>query len=93
PEYEAAGAEVFPSVEQAVSACREVPFIIGGEEIYRSALPFCTRLYLTEVGCEAEDADTFFPPLPEKEWDVMEASEIMTSRTELQYRFVTMVRR
>ena len=93
PEYKAEGAEVFPSVEEAVAACREIPFIIGGEAVYRAAIPFCTRLYLTEVGHEVDDADAFFPPLSGNEWDVLEESEAMTSKTGLKYRFVTKVRR
>lgn len=35
-------------------------FVIGGGEMYRSALPFAERLYVTEVESDVE-ADTFFP--------------------------------
>lgn len=61
------GAEVFKSLEIALedvkkSGADEV-FIIGGGEIYREALPFAHKLYLTKVHVNIEDADTFFPAL------------------------------
>lgn len=60
--YEARGAIVVSSFETAravVSACREV-FVIGGGELYTTALPYAMRLYLTLIDADAE-ADTFFP--------------------------------
>lgn len=38
-------------------------FIIGGGEIYRHLLPFCHRVYATEVRTIIPDGDTFFPDL------------------------------
>ncbi len=35
-------------------------FIIGGEQIYREMIPFCSRAYITQVEHEA-DADSFLP--------------------------------
>ena len=69
-----AGAEVFPSLEDAISASAgggsssEEVFIIGGGEIYRQALPIADRLYLTIVHTAIYDADTFFPEVEEREW-------------------------
>ena len=59
------GATVAASLEEALTAGRgaqggEEIFIIGGGEIYRSALPIVDRLYLTIVDNEKE-ADVFFP--------------------------------
>ncbi len=48
--------------EFAEAAGESECFIIGGAEIYREALPFCTKLYLTEVEADIE-GDTFLPPL------------------------------
>jgi dihydrofolate reductase len=56
------GAEVTPSLEQAIALARETddePRIIGGAQIYRAALPFATRIYLTEVH-RSPEGDTFF---------------------------------
>lgn len=92
PGYKAEGAEVFSSPEAAVSACREVPFIIGGEKLYNATLPFCTKVFMTEVDLVTPDADTFFPPLDSKEWRKNEPSDRMVSKTGTGYRFVTYVR-
>ena len=35
-------------------------FIIGGGSIYKMMLPYCSKLYITEVEKDFE-ADTFFP--------------------------------
>lgn len=37
------------------------PRVIGGGEIYAAAMSWATRIYLTEVNVEVEDADSFFP--------------------------------
>jgi dihydrofolate reductase len=42
-------------------------FIIGGAEIYKLAMPFTTRLYLTEIHAEI-DGDTYFPDIDEGAW-------------------------
>ena len=42
-------------------------FIIGGAEIYKLAMPYTTRLYLTEIDAEI-DGDTFFPEYNKDEW-------------------------
>ena len=36
-------------------------FIIGGAEVYREALQYAERIYITNVYAEFPDADTFFP--------------------------------
>lgn len=36
-------------------------FIIGGGSIYQQFLPYCNKLYLTEVEGEDKEADVFFP--------------------------------
>jgi dihydrofolate reductase len=68
------GAEVFPSLELALSASggtdssNEEVFIIGGGEIYRQALPIADRLYLTKVNTTIDNADTFFPMVDNRAW-------------------------
>ena len=63
--YEARGASIAPSLEAAIAKAKNAEgsseiFIIGGGEIYKEALPFASRLYLTLVDDNAE-ADVFFP--------------------------------
>ncbi|MBM4148041.1 MAG: dihydrofolate reductase [Lentisphaerae bacterium] len=61
PGFRAAGCDMAASLQEALSAAGpgEV-FVIGGAEVYRSALPLAQRLYLTLVEDEPA-ADTFFP--------------------------------
>ena len=56
--------EVVPTLDEAIARARQTdaqPFVIGGAEIFRLALPLATRLVLTELTFDAE-GDTFFPP-------------------------------
>lgn len=56
------GAEVVPTLEAAIALARTSdpePRVIGGAEIYRLAMPFATKILLTEVDREAE-GDTYF---------------------------------
>ncbi len=77
PSYHAAGAETFTTLDQALLAAdcdgerktyskgnddRSELFVIGGAEIYRLALPFAERLFLTRVDATI-DGDTRFPRL------------------------------
>ncbi|MBR2659606.1 dihydrofolate reductase [Candidatus Saccharibacteria bacterium] len=39
----------------------EEVFVIGGASIYEKMLPYCDKLYLTEVDAADETADVFFP--------------------------------
>ncbi len=72
--YTAPGAEVFASLDAALAATADdcEPFITGGAEIYRLALPRLDRIYLTEVHATLE-GDTFFPELDPAAWTVTDA--------------------
>lgn len=59
--YEAKGAIVFNSFEAAIATANREVFVIGGGEIYTTALPYASRLFLTLIDAEAAAADTFFP--------------------------------
>ena len=61
-EYQAQGATVVTSVEEALQiADNEEVFVIGGGKIYAEFLPYADKLYLTEIDAECADADTYFP--------------------------------
>jgi dihydrofolate reductase len=49
-------------------------FVIGGAEVYKQALPFATKLYLTEIQASFE-GDTKFPETGESEWGEVEREE------------------
>lgn len=75
PDYEADGARVVTSLEEALILAEHVAFIcgqdevvvIGGEQIYQQALPYMDRIYLTEVHADIE-GDTHFPALDGSQW-------------------------
>lgn len=68
------GREVARSFDEALAAARTTdpdPMVIGGEEIFRLALPHATRLILTELDFDA-DGEARFPPFDRGEWTVVE---------------------
>ncbi len=67
--YNAEGCIVVDSLDKALNLTQQddEPFIIGGEQIYRMALPLVDRIYLTWVHAEFE-GDTFFPELDMQHW-------------------------
>jgi dihydrofolate reductase len=79
------------SLGEAVARARQTdpePFVIGGGEIYREALPLATRLHLTLVGQDVEGCDAFFP---EYEHDFVEVERAASETAGVT--FVTFARR
>lgn len=64
PQFQAAGAEVFPSAEAALAAVadHERVFVIGGADVYRQLLTSAEQLLLTEV-CADVEGDAHFPKI------------------------------
>lgn len=62
PNYAPIGCLVADSIPSALALCADAAevFFIGGAELYAQALPLAERLYLTEVGIDAE-GDACFP--------------------------------
>ena len=71
-DFVAEGCKVVSTVEEGVDFAKGAGenelMILGGGEIYKYALPFTDRVYLTRVHHTFSDADTFFPELPSNEW-------------------------
>ena len=61
--WSAPGAEVAGSVEEALARLADLPkvFVIGGEQVYRTALPLADELVLTELDLTVPQADAWFP--------------------------------
>jgi dihydrofolate reductase len=76
PGFEAPGAEVVGSVDEALAVAGDVDevMIIGGGEIYRQFLPMTDRVYLTRLEAAIE-GDTRFPELDMEQWQVVSAEE------------------
>ena len=93
--FVAAGAEVVPSLDAALSLCEgaEEAFVIGGAHLYRAALPRASRLIVTEIDADFE-GDTHWPAPDQSVW--REASrEHLAPTAERHYGidFVTYLRR
>lgn len=71
-------AEYALSLEKALSivAGEDEVFIIGGGQLYRQAMDFADRLYITEVHTVVEDADTFFPAVDSALWQLVSRSAV-----------------
>lgn len=67
--YQAEGAQVFGNLDDALAACPdfETVCVIGGEQLFRLALPLAQELIATEIQANIE-GDTFFPELPASHW-------------------------
>jgi dihydrofolate reductase len=86
-----AGVAVVHSLDEALAACAgdDEPFVIGGTELYRSALGVATRIELTVIEHHF-DGDAHMPPFDRARWQ-LSASE-RHSDAEWPYRFETWVR-
>ncbi len=68
-DYKPEGVLVVHSLEDALEKAKndKQPFVIGGGEIYKLALPKADKIELTRVHGSFE-ADTFFPEIDETNW-------------------------
>jgi len=66
------GVTVVHSLEGAIKVAPkdEEVFIIGGAEIYRQAMPFCKKMYITIIHYDFE-GDTHFPPVDFSQWNLI----------------------
>lgn len=85
------GVTVFKNVEEVLKYIESTDgevFIIGGGEVYREFLPYCTKALITRVNA-APPADTFFPDLDkDPEWVMSEQSEVK-EHNGVKFRFLT----
>ena len=75
-DFVADGCETATSVEAALELVKNADpvMVIGGAEIYRHALPYCSRIYRTLVET-APEADAFFPELNPAEWTLIDETD------------------
>jgi len=86
---------VFYSIDKLLGVldAQKEQFVIGGGEIYKALMPFCTRIYLTSVDKEFE-ADTFFPTLDFNEWRVISEEEgLIDEKNNLPHKFIVLERK
>lgn len=90
------GTETFSSLEEALANCKneDIVYIIGGEMLYRTAMPVADILCLTEIDDTPENADAFFPEFTKNEWEVIENEKHdKDEKHNYEYRFVTYLKR
>jgi dihydrofolate reductase len=66
------GVDVVHSLDEALKLVpkqeKEI-FIIGGQEIFKAAMPIADRLYITHIDAEDKDANVFFPEIIPVVWN------------------------
>lgn len=65
-------------------------FIIGGGSIYEQLLPYCDTVYLTHIGKDHKNVDTYFPRIDkDPNWEIDTCTELRESITGIPYAFLT----
>ncbi|MDR1371684.1 MAG: dihydrofolate reductase [Dysgonamonadaceae bacterium] len=91
-------AEVFPSLDYAQVKLmnEEEVFIIGGAQIYRQAIEFADKIYLTRIFASFPDADVFFPEIDKSVWKEIARETFMPdkdSNSAVAFSFVEYIRK
>lgn len=97
--YQAPGATVVHSVDDAFNVCQDCSsmssegFIIGGAELYGQTLDLCQRLYITEIQQDFE-GDTFFPEFNLDDWnEIAREKHHLADQSNLEYHFIVLDRK
>jgi dihydrofolate reductase len=90
-DYKVKDAIILHSVDEVLEELKKYEqediYIIGGESIYRTFLPYCNVAHVTKID-HAYEADAYFPNLDEmEEWEITADSEERTY-FDLEYRFL-----
>ena len=90
------GVIVVNNIADAIDAARKDnnPFIIGGGEIYKQAMPLTDRLEVTRVHATFEDADAFFPEINPFAWkEIKRTKHEADEKHPYAFSFVTYLRK
>jgi dihydrofolate reductase len=87
-EYVAAGARVVHSLDEALRLANSIAyidgseeaFIIGGAELYKTAMPMADRFHLTRVHAEV-DGDTYLGEFDESGWKEVSREDFSHNET------------
>lgn len=67
----------------------EENFVIGGATIYKLLMPYCNKMYVTEIDKDF-DGDVYFPEISDKEWRAVETEEgPKDDENDFKYEYVT----
>jgi len=84
------------SLEDAIDAARsdKQPFVIGGGEIYKQAMPLVNKLEITRVHSNFENADTYFPEIDKSQWqEVSRTTHDADEKHEYAFSFITYLKK
>ena len=83
PDFTAEDVTAVSSLDEALCTAEQDPFetdgrvevfVVGGEEIYKQALPLAGRMYLTRVHTVV-DGNVRFPEFTEEEWELRSSEQ------------------
>jgi dihydrofolate reductase len=87
--YHPDGVAVVHDIKLALPETDEEVMVLGGGEIYRQALPYTDRMYITEIDVVIPDGDTFFPEFDHSEWrETSREHHTADDRNQYDYDFV-----
>jgi len=89
------GVIVVNNMEDAFDAAKsdKQPFVIGGGEIYKQAMPFADKIELTRVH-ENFEADTFFPEIDTSTWkEISNTYHAKDEKHKHDFSFITYLRK
>ena len=68
-------------------------FVIGGATMYRLLMPYCNKMYITEINQDFE-GDVSFPTINPDEWEIIETEKgLKDEKNPYDYTFVTYIRK
>lgn len=75
PKLRIENVDVVSSIDDALKLAEkdnpEEVFVIGGEQIYKLALPHADRIYLSRVHTTVEGGEAFFPEFDQSQWEML----------------------
>ena len=67
----------------------EENFVIGGAAIYKLLMPYCNKMYITEIDKDF-DGDVYFPEISLEEWKAIEREDgLKDNENDFKYEYVT----
>ena len=67
----------------------EENFVIGGATMYKLLMPYCNKMYITEIDKEF-DGDVYFPEISANEWKATEREDgPEDNENDFKYEYVT----
>lgn len=71
----------------------EENFVIGGAMMYKTLMPYASKMYITEIDEEFE-GDAFFPEIEKDEWEITQKTKgLKDDKNPYNYSYVTYVRK